>query len=141
MAILQKHIDFLIDRHAWFAALDNKPEGFGELFSTEWTRSIISVVVGKGVAHLTQVCMHHRPTCHILTGAQSHTLWDLQRDWEFALLEAAPASAKLVLSASIVAFRPHDMTCRPAQVEIIDKLLLERLQQPHSSKSVRSCMI
>ncbi|KIM89071.1 hypothetical protein PILCRDRAFT_812968 [Piloderma croceum F 1598] len=99
MVILQKHIDFLINRHAWFAALDNKPEGFGELFSTEWTRSVISVVVSKGAAHLTQ----------------SHTLWDLQRDWEFALLEAAPPSEK------------------QAQVEIVDKLLLERLQQPHSS--------
>jgi hypothetical protein len=110
MVILQKHIDFLIDRHAWFAALDNKPEGFGELFSTEWTRSVMSVVVGKGAAHLTQVCMHHRPTCHILTGAQSHTLWDLQRDWEFALLEAAPPSEKLVLTASTIAFHTHALT-------------------------------
>ena len=58
MVILQKHIDFLIDRHAWFAALDNKPEDFGELFSTEWTRSVMSSVVSKGAAHMTQVFMH-----------------------------------------------------------------------------------
>jgi hypothetical protein len=59
MVILQKHIDFLIDRHAWFAALDDKPEDFGELFSIEWTRSVMSSVVSKGAGHLTEVCIHH----------------------------------------------------------------------------------
>jgi len=78
MAVLQKHIDFLIDRHARFSVLDEKPEEFGELLSTEWTRSLMSSVVNKGAGHLTQ----------------SHTLWDLQRDWEFEQLEAAPPSEK-----------------------------------------------
>lgn len=53
--ILHKHIQFLIDRHAWLAALDEKPEEFGELFSTEWTRASMTLVVAKGANHLKQV--------------------------------------------------------------------------------------
>ena len=59
MAILQKHIDFLIDRHAWFSVLDEQPEEFGDLLSKEWTRSVMSSVVNKGAAHLTQVCRNN----------------------------------------------------------------------------------
>lgn len=53
--ILQKHIQFLIDRHAWLSTLDAKPEEFSELFSTEWTRAMMASVITKGAHHLTEV--------------------------------------------------------------------------------------
>lgn len=59
--VLQKHAEFLIERHAWLSALDEKPEEFGELFSTEWTRAIMASVVDKGAGHLTQVSSQYTP--------------------------------------------------------------------------------
>lgn len=53
--ILQKHIEFLVDRHAYFAALEVAPEELGDYFSTAWTREAISEVVSKGTGHLTKV--------------------------------------------------------------------------------------
>ncbi|KZP31530.1 hypothetical protein FIBSPDRAFT_776202 [Athelia psychrophila] len=99
LPILIKHVQFLIDRHAWLAAVDEKPEEFGELFSTEWTRASMAFTVAKGANHLTQ----------------SHTLWELRRDWEMQLLEASSDAEK------------------PSMVEIVNDLLLERLQQPHAN--------
>ena len=53
--ILQKHIEFLVDRHAYFTALEVPPDELGELFSTTWTREAIREVVSKGTGHLTKV--------------------------------------------------------------------------------------
>ena len=52
--ILQKHVEFLVSRHAHFASHDINAGELGELFSTEWTRSAISSVVSKGIGHLQQ---------------------------------------------------------------------------------------
>ncbi|KIM54604.1 hypothetical protein SCLCIDRAFT_136495 [Scleroderma citrinum Foug A] len=76
--ILQKHLEFLIDRHAYFSALEPKPEELGELFSTEWTREAIATVVTKGHGHLTK----------------SQQIWRLQRDWELEMLQISPAEEK-----------------------------------------------
>ena len=57
--ILQKHAEFLIDRHAYFSALEPQSEELGELFSTGWTREAIAAVVAKGYGHLTKVCCYH----------------------------------------------------------------------------------
>ena len=54
--ILEKHIQLLIDRYEWFNALETKPEQFGEMFSDEWTMSMISPLVAKGAGHITQAC-------------------------------------------------------------------------------------
>lgn len=53
--ILQKHIEFLVDRHSYFSALEDPPEELGGYFSTAWTREAISEVVSKGAGHLTKV--------------------------------------------------------------------------------------
>ncbi|KAG8214448.1 hypothetical protein J3R82DRAFT_9471 [Butyriboletus roseoflavus] len=96
--ILQKHIEFLIDRHAYFAALEVPPEELGDCFSTAWTREAISEVVSKGTGHLTK----------------SRYLWELQRDWELEMIEAAS---------------PTD---RPELIQHVEELHLARLQQPHA---------
>ncbi|KAH7914268.1 hypothetical protein BJ138DRAFT_1177428 [Hygrophoropsis aurantiaca] len=83
--ILQKHVEFLIDRHAYFTALESKPDVLGELFSTDWTRSALTAVVTKGAGHITQ----------------SHLLWDVQRDWELDLLENAPSDEKAALATHV----------------------------------------
>ncbi|KIJ17712.1 hypothetical protein PAXINDRAFT_130029 [Paxillus involutus ATCC 200175] len=95
--ILQKHIEFLVDRHAHFATLDTSLED-GELFSTPWTRDAISEVVEKGAGHITK----------------SRYLWELQRDWELEVIEAAPKAET------------------PALVDHVEALHLMRLQQPHA---------
>ncbi|KAH0831905.1 hypothetical protein J3R83DRAFT_12788 [Lanmaoa asiatica] len=71
--ILQKHIEFLVGHHAYFAALEVPPEELGDSFSTAWTREAISEVVSKGTGHLTK----------------SRYLWELQRDWEIEMIEVA----------------------------------------------------
>lgn len=73
-----------------------------------------------------------RILCSILTSTQSHEIWDIYREWELEQLENASAEAKCVVSFS------SDImlnTNRPALVEQITALLLERLKQPHSSTS------
>ncbi|EGN98450.1 hypothetical protein SERLA73DRAFT_169409 [Serpula lacrymans var. lacrymans S7.3] len=79
--ILQKHVEFIIDRHAHFASLESVPDELGDVCSTEWTRASLTSVVAKGEGHLTK----------------SHLLWDAYKDWEFELLGAAPNSERDVL--------------------------------------------
>ncbi|KAH7885374.1 hypothetical protein F5I97DRAFT_1378091 [Phlebopus sp. FC_14] len=71
--ILQSHLEFLIDRHAHFAALEPQPEELGEFLSTTSTRRAIAEVVAKGVGHLTK----------------SQSLWEAQMGWELEMLGAA----------------------------------------------------
>ncbi|KAF9220989.1 hypothetical protein BS17DRAFT_786300 [Gyrodon lividus] len=97
--VLQKHIEFLVDRHAHFAALEATPDDLGEgILSTAWTREAISEVFAKGAGHLTM----------------SRYLWELQRDWELEMIEAAPKAETLTL------------------IEHVEALHLTRLQQPHA---------
>ncbi|KAG6878496.1 hypothetical protein C0993_005425 [Termitomyces sp. T159_Od127] len=70
--ILERHLQFLIDRHAHYSGEILKPAALGDLFSTTWTRTAITEVVKKGIGHLTK----------------SHILWDLQCDWELQQLES-----------------------------------------------------
>ncbi|KAF8964174.1 hypothetical protein BDZ97DRAFT_1816638 [Flammula alnicola] len=96
--ILQKHVNFLVERHAlYISGEQSRPEALGEIFTTSWTREAIDNVVEKGVGHLTQ----------------SYKLWDVQRDWEMEMLEAAPKSKKAALVEHVQAFH------------------LARLRQPH----------
>lgn len=53
--LLQKHLQYLIDRHAQYMGEEPKPATLGELFSTDWTRQAIDEVVDKGINHLAQV--------------------------------------------------------------------------------------
>ncbi|KAF9483427.1 hypothetical protein BDN70DRAFT_799974 [Pholiota conissans] len=80
--ILQKHLNFLIERHGIYAAEDKvKPEALGEIFSTAWTREAIENVVKKGTGHLMQ----------------SFKLWDTQRDWEMEMLESSSKAERPAL--------------------------------------------
>ncbi|EMD31421.1 hypothetical protein CERSUDRAFT_119799 [Gelatoporia subvermispora B] len=79
--VLQKHLEFLVDRFEYFASADKRPEELGELFSAEWTRTMIGVVVSQGIGHLSK----------------SHELFDIQRDWELEQLESVPDDEKAPL--------------------------------------------
>jgi squamous cell carcinoma antigen recognized by T-cells 3 len=53
--ILQKHIQFIIDRYAHCVDEEVEPSALGELFSSSWTRAAIADVVNRGIGHITQV--------------------------------------------------------------------------------------
>ncbi|EIW80918.1 hypothetical protein CONPUDRAFT_103939 [Coniophora puteana RWD-64-598 SS2] len=74
ISILQKHVEFILDRFAHFGAIEQKPAELGELCSIEWTRANLNVVVAKGLGHLSK----------------SYVLWDKLKDWELEMLEATP---------------------------------------------------
>ncbi|KAI0771140.1 RNA-binding protein Prp24 [Trametes elegans] len=97
--ILQKHLEFLVERYEHFAESDSKPDGLEELFSPEWMHETMAKVVSQGIGHLTK----------------SHLLWDIQREWEFERLQNASGEERELLTA------------------LVEAMLLERLQQPHSS--------
>ncbi|KAF8349290.1 hypothetical protein F5887DRAFT_945363 [Amanita rubescens] len=98
--ILQRHLQFLLDKHAkYHSSGEMRPPELDEIFTTDWTREAITEVVNKGIGHLTQ----------------SHLLWDQQRDWEMEMLETARGSDREML------------------IEHVQRLLLDRLRQPHSN--------
>ncbi|KAG1792920.1 uncharacterized protein HD556DRAFT_1238518 [Suillus plorans] len=97
-SILQKHLEFLADRHEHFSGLEVEPDSLGELFSDDWTRELMSIVVSKGAGDI----------------AQSHILWDQYYNWELEILEKA------------------SMDKKPLLVNVIENILLARLQQPHA---------
>lgn len=98
-SILQKHLGFLVDRHEYFSGLEVEPDNLGELFSDNWTREAMSIVVSKGTGDISQ----------------SHVLWDQYYNWELEILEKASTDEK------------------PLSVDVIEKILLARLQQPHAN--------
>ena len=56
--ILQKHLEFLVERHEHFAEAGERPDALGEMFSIEWLHEAMSKAVAQGVGHLTKVCDH-----------------------------------------------------------------------------------
>lgn len=84
-SILQKHLDFLVDRHEYFSGLEVEPDNLGKLFSDDWTREAMSIVVSKGTGHISQ----------------SHVLWDQYYNWELDILEKASTDEK-PLSVSVI---------------------------------------
>ncbi|KAI8978842.1 RNA-binding protein Prp24 [Trametes punicea] len=97
--ILQKHLEFLVERYEHFAESEDKPDGLEEMFSLEWMHDAMTKVVSQGIGHLTK----------------SHLLWDIQRNWELERLQNSSGEDRERLSA------------------IVEAMLLERLQQPHSN--------
>lgn len=56
--ILQKHLNFLVERHAFYVSGEQlRPEALGDVFTTTWTRNSIHQVVQKGLGHLIEVCI------------------------------------------------------------------------------------
>ncbi len=54
--ILQKHLEFVIERHSHYASEGNlRPECLGTILTTTWTREAVDQIVGKGMMHLTEV--------------------------------------------------------------------------------------
>ncbi|KAF5338939.1 hypothetical protein D9611_008706 [Ephemerocybe angulata] len=99
--ILQKHLNFILEQHSKYYGEEAtpKPESLGELFSTAWTRETIQRIVSKGIEHV----------------AESHLLFDAQRDWELEQLEKAS---------------PEDA---PILKDHVGEILLLRLKQAHSN--------
>ncbi|KAH9065212.1 hypothetical protein EDB87DRAFT_1594447 [Lactarius vividus] len=64
--ILRQHIEFLIDRYAYFSSSSPNSVLPEDPFSREWTREALNAVVARGLGHITQ----------------GHLLWDALRDWE-----------------------------------------------------------
>lgn len=85
LSILQKHLEFLVDRHEYFSGLEVEPDNLGELFSDNWTREALSSVVSKGSGDTSQ----------------SHVLWDQYYNWELEILEKASMNEK-PLSVSLI---------------------------------------
>jgi hypothetical protein len=54
-SILQKHLEFLVDRHEYFSGLEVELDNLGELFSDAWTREAMSSIVSKGAGDISQV--------------------------------------------------------------------------------------
>ncbi|XP_006462676.1 hypothetical protein AGABI2DRAFT_186557 [Agaricus bisporus var. bisporus H97] len=72
IALLQRHLQFIIDRFEKYHGNDSelKPAELGDIFSERWTREAITRIVDRGRNHLTQSCL----------------LWDVHRDWELERL-------------------------------------------------------
>ncbi|KAG6813581.1 hypothetical protein H0H92_009625 [Tricholoma furcatifolium] len=89
ITILQKHLEFLIERHEHYSSGENnKPDDLGDIFSTSWTRAAITEVVNKGINDL----------------AKGHLLWNLQCDWELQQLESVALEEKNNLQDAIQVF-------------------------------------
>ncbi|KAL5482584.1 PRP24 [Sanghuangporus weigelae] len=71
LTLLQKHIEFLIDRHAHFSSSHVKSEEPEGPFSREWTRTMLESVFSKGSSHLTK----------------GHLLWNPYLNWMMEQLE------------------------------------------------------
>lgn len=99
LSILQKHLEFLAGRHEYFSGLEVEPNSLGELFSEDWTREAMSIVVSEGAGDISQ----------------SHVLWDQYYNWELEILEKVSTDEK------------------PLSVNVIENILLARLQQPHAN--------
>ncbi|KIK47472.1 hypothetical protein CY34DRAFT_228718 [Suillus luteus UH-Slu-Lm8-n1] len=84
-SILQKHLEFLVDRHEYFSELEVEPDNLGELFSDSWTREAMSSIVSKGAGDISQ----------------SHVLWDQYYNWELEKLEKASTDEKPLLTNGI----------------------------------------
>ncbi|KAI6044840.1 hypothetical protein EDC04DRAFT_2560886 [Pisolithus marmoratus] len=102
--LLLKHVEFLINIHEHFRVAVDSPEELREVFTSQWARDAIDMAVARGAGHLSQVSVH---------------LWQLQRDWEFDILESTPAEDRRVWQ-------------QPPLVDYVENLILARLQQPHS---------
>ncbi|TCD69018.1 Splicing factor [Steccherinum ochraceum] len=83
--LLQKHLEFLVDRHTRLGEAGMKPQDPSQPFSTSWTRQAIANAVTKGEGHVTE----------------SHRLWDIRRDWELELLMEAPGDVKAQLVSEV----------------------------------------
>lgn len=85
LSILQKHLEFLADRHEYFSGLEVEPDSLGELFSVDWTREAMSIVVSEGASDISQ----------------GHVLWDQYYNWELEILEKASTDEKS-LSVNVI---------------------------------------
>ncbi|KAM5538638.1 hypothetical protein V8D89_007667 [Ganoderma adspersum] len=83
--ILQKHLEFLVERHEHFAEAGERPDALGEMFSIEWLHESMSKVVAQGIGHLTK----------------SQLLFDTQRDLELELLSNATGEERESLASLV----------------------------------------
>ena len=53
--ILQKHLEFLVERYEHFSDAGGRPEALEELFSPNWMHEAMSKVIAKGSGNWTKV--------------------------------------------------------------------------------------
>ncbi|KAL7280196.1 hypothetical protein ACG7TL_006615 [Trametes sanguinea] len=87
ITILQKHLEFLVDRYEHFVESETRPDGLEEMFTPDWMHETMAKVVSQGIGHLTK----------------SQLLWDIQRDWELERLQNASDEEKERLAALVEA--------------------------------------
>lgn len=73
-SILQRHLEFLVDRHEYFSELEVEPDNLGELFSDSWTREAMSSIVSKGAGDISQVSSPMQHTARRRRHAESCTM-------------------------------------------------------------------
>lgn len=83
--LLRQHIDFLVDRHAYFSSSSANSVLPEDPFSREWTRGALNAVVARGVGHITQ----------------GHLLWNALRDWEIDSLSTVLSDEKSTVIVEI----------------------------------------
>ncbi|RPD62808.1 RNA-binding protein Prp24 [Lentinus tigrinus ALCF2SS1-6] len=79
--VLQKHLEFLVERYEHYTEAGGRPDELEELFTPEWMHETMSKVVSQGAGHLTK----------------SHLLWDVQRDWELERLQNSTGEERAML--------------------------------------------
>jgi len=134
--ILQKHMEFLISRHAELNSLPSMPDELGELFSTKGTRSAIMEIVNKGIGHLTQVRRYrnftfdHLPLLNRVIYFGTQCVIGNQTFWKPVLTLISKINFRHSLSL-------YDLfLSRPLLVKGLEALYLSRLRQPHSSNVI-----
>ncbi|KAI0755299.1 RNA-binding protein Prp24 [Daedaleopsis nitida] len=84
LPILQKHLEFLLERYEHFAEA-GRPDTLDNMFSPEGMYQVLSTVVAKGAGHLTK----------------SHLLWDVLRDFALELLASSTGEQRATLVSSV----------------------------------------
>ncbi|KAI9057468.1 RNA-binding protein Prp24 [Trametes sanguinea] len=87
ISILQKHLEFLVDRYEHFLESETRPDGLEGMFTPDWMHEAMAKVVSQGIGHLTK----------------SQLLWDIQRDWELERLQNSSDEEKEKLAALVEA--------------------------------------
>ncbi|CDO70855.1 hypothetical protein BN946_scf184801.g48 [Trametes cinnabarina] len=85
ISILQKHLEFLVDRYEHFVESETRPDGLEEMFTPDWMHKAMTKVVSQGIGHLTK----------------SQLLFDIQRDWELERLQNATGEERERLAAIV----------------------------------------
>ncbi|GJE88539.1 RNA-binding protein Prp24 [Phanerochaete sordida] len=83
--LLQKHIEFILERFEFLKEQGTRPDDFEDTFTADWTLNELEGIVAKGAGHL----------------GEGHKLWDALRDFMLEYLSEVSAEKKPELSARV----------------------------------------